>query len=44
MIRLIKVLFALLVLGFLGLVAFAYLGDMAPVQTDVTQPVTLNAD
>ena len=44
MMRLIKFLFFLGLLGFLGLVGFAYLGDLQPPQTDVTQPVTLDAE
>jgi hypothetical protein len=42
--RLIKLVFVLAVLGFIGLVGYAYLGDLSPVQQDVTQPVTLDAD
>ncbi|MCA3519294.1 MAG: hypothetical protein IOC87_03765 [Rhodobacter sp.] len=34
----------LVVLGVIGLAGYAYLGDMTPPQTPVTQPVTLNAD
>ncbi len=33
----------LLVLGAIGLVGYAYLGDLTPVQSDVVQPVTLDA-
>lgn len=44
MMRLIKALFALAILGFAGLAGYAYLGDMAPAQTEVRQPVVLNAD
>lgn len=42
--RIIKALFLLAVLGFIGLTGFAYLGDLGPQQVDVTKPVTLNAD
>lgn len=42
--RLIKLVFVLVVLGFIGLVSYAYLGDLSPVQRDITQPVTLDAD
>jgi len=42
--RIIKALLTLAVLGFIGLVGYAYLGDMTPPQTAVTQPVTLNVD
>jgi hypothetical protein len=33
----------LLVLGAIGLVGYAYLGDLTPAQRDVVQPVTLDA-
>lgn len=39
--RLFKLLLLLVVTGFVALVGFAYLGDLSPVQTRVTQPVTL---
>lgn len=42
--RIIKALAALAVLGLLGLVGYAYLGNMAPVQSQVTQPVVLNGN
>lgn len=44
MMRLIKALFALAILGFAGLAGYAYLGDLSPVQTEIRQPVVLNAD
>lgn len=44
MMRLIKFLLFLAVIGFLGLIGFAYLGDLSPAQSDVTQPVTLDAN
>lgn len=47
--RIIKWLVYLLVLGGLALVAYAYIGpyfgaDFSPPQTEVRQPVTLDAD
>jgi hypothetical protein len=42
--RVIKILLFLLLIGFIGLVGFAYLGNLAPVQSEVTQPVTLDAN
>jgi hypothetical protein len=42
--RILKAGLTLAVLGFIGLVGYAYLGDMTPPQTQVTQPVMLNAD
>lgn len=42
--RIIKALLFLAVLGFIGLTGYAYLGDLAPQPTDITQPVTLNVD
>ncbi|MDP4031619.1 MAG: hypothetical protein Q8P60_01985 [Pseudorhodobacter sp.] len=42
--RIIKLLLGLAVLGFLGLTGYAYLGNLAPTQTQVTQPVTLDAN
>lgn len=42
--RLVKLLLLLLLVGFAALVAYAYLGDFAPVPATVTQPVTLDAD
>ncbi len=42
--RLLKGIIVLLVLGFAALTAFAYLGDLAPDQTEVRQPVTLDLD
>jgi predicted small integral membrane protein len=42
--RLLKALLVLAILAFLGLVAYAYLGNLAPVQSQVTQPVTLDAN
>lgn len=39
-----KAVLMLLVLGFIGLVGFAYFGDMTPETRDVSQPVTLDVD
>ncbi|WP_255569778.1 hypothetical protein [Actibacterium sp. 188UL27-1] len=44
MIRLLKLLFFLLLLGFVGLVGFAYLGDLSPQIENVKEPVTLDVD
>ena len=44
MMRLIKVVFVLLTLGLVGLSGYAYLADLSPVQSEVRQPVMLNAD
>lgn len=44
MMRLIKVLFAFALLGLAGLSGYAYLGDLSPAQTEIRQPVVLNAD
>ncbi len=42
--RLIKAVLVLVVLGFAGLVGYAYLADLAPDSAEVKVPVTLNAD
>ena len=42
--RIITAAVTLAVLGFIGLAGYAYLGDMTPPQTPMTQPVTLNVD
>jgi predicted negative regulator of RcsB-dependent stress response len=42
--RILKALFVLAVLGLAGLTGYAYFGNMAPEQTEITQPVTLDAD
>ncbi len=39
-----KLIGILLILGIIGLIGFAYLGDLTPDQKDVRQPVQLNAD
>jgi hypothetical protein len=43
MFRLLKVLFFLAIIGGIGLVGFAYLGDMAPAVERITAPVTFDA-
>jgi hypothetical protein len=42
--RIIKALVVLVILGFIGLTGYAYLGDLSPVQGEVKKPVVLNAD
>lgn len=42
--RIIKALLLLVILDFVGLTVYAYLGDLTPVQGEVTKPVVLNAD
>lgn len=42
--QLIKLLFVLAILGALALIGYAYLADLSPAQTQMTVPVTLNAD
>jgi len=39
-----KGLLLLLVIGFVGLVGFAYLADLSPDQAETRQPVTLNVE
>jgi len=39
-----KLLLFLAVSGFVGLVGFAYLGDLTPDQTELRAPVTLDVD
>ena len=39
-----KTIGVLLVLGAIGLTGYAYLGDLSPDQSDVVQPVTLDAE
>jgi hypothetical protein len=41
--RLFKVLLVLLVMAFVALAGFAYLGDLAPERVEVQEPVTLDA-
>lgn len=42
--RLIKAVFVLAILGFAGLAGYAYLADLSPASSEVTQPVTLDVD
>jgi hypothetical protein len=42
--RMVKLVFVLVVFGFIGLTGYAYLADLAPDQGQITVPVTLNAD
>lgn len=42
--RLIKALLLLAIVGFLALVAYAYLGNIAPEQGQVTKPVVLDGN
>ncbi len=41
---LLKLLAVLVVIGALGITGFGYLGDLSPDQSDVSEPVILNAD
>jgi hypothetical protein len=41
--RLVKLVILLAFIGFIGLTAYAYFGDLSPEQREVTQPVNLNA-
>jgi hypothetical protein len=38
-----KLIAILLILGLIGLAGYAYLGDLTPEQSDVVQPVILDA-
>ena len=42
--RIIKAIILLGLLGFIGLTGYAYLGDMAPEQAPVNEPVVLDAN
>lgn len=42
--RVISLVLVLVVLGFVGLVGYAYLVDLAPAAVEVKVPVTLNVD
>ena len=44
MITILKFIVILLILGGIGLVGYAYLGDLRPTQTDVVAPVMLDAN
>jgi hypothetical protein len=41
--RVIKVVVVLVILGFIGLTIYAYLGNLTPMQREVTKPVVLDA-
>ena len=40
--KVIRFLLILIIIGFLGLLGYSYLGDLSAPQTEVTVPVTLN--
>lgn len=42
--RLLKLLFTLVLLAFLGLVGYAYLGDMSPRPVEMNEAVTLDVN
>ncbi len=42
--RILKGLFFLILLGFIGLVAYAYLGDLAPDQSEIREPVQIDVN
>jgi len=42
--RLFKLVLFLIVIGALGLVGYAYLGDLSPDQDEVTEPVEFDAE
>jgi len=42
--RIIKVLLFLVLLGFIGLVGYAYLGDLSPGQSELRAPVKLDVN
>lgn len=42
--RILKVLLFLLVLGFVGLTGYAYLGDLRPSQSETRESITLDVD
>ncbi|MDR7126590.1 hypothetical protein [Pseudotabrizicola sp. 4114] len=42
--RILKAMIVLGIVGFAALTGYAYLADLSPGQTEVTVPVTLNAD
>jgi len=44
MVTILKFIAILLILGTIGLVGYAYLGDLSPQQTDVVTPVQLDAN
>lgn len=42
MLRILKVIFILAAMGFVGLAGYAYLGDMTPERSEVRTPVELD--
>lgn len=44
MVRILKILFVLALLGFAGLTGYAYLGDMTPDRVEKSEPVELNVN
>ncbi|MGV6813225.1 MAG: hypothetical protein ACWA47_13330 [Brevirhabdus sp.] len=44
MFRIIKGLFLLAILAFIGLTGFAFLGDLSPHKAEITQDVEINVD
>ncbi|KKK67899.1 hypothetical protein LCGC14_2949480, partial [marine sediment metagenome] len=42
MFRILKLLFFLLIIGFIALIGYAYLGDLSPDRSEVVEPVTLD--
>ncbi|WP_264177056.1 hypothetical protein [Gemmobacter serpentinus] len=42
--RIIKLVLVLVVLGFIGLTGYAYLGDLQPPQAQVTKPVAVDGN
>ena len=44
MLRIAKLLVILLILGFIGLLGYAYLGDLTPEQKEIRKPVVLDAE
>ncbi|TCO69802.1 hypothetical protein [Rhodovulum euryhalinum] len=44
MVRLLKALIFLVIVGFIGLVGFAYLGDLTPEQSEMRESLTLDVD
>ena len=44
MLRLLRILFVLAVMIGAAMVGYAYLGDLSPDQSDVSQPVTLDGN
>ena len=44
MARVIKLVLALVMLGFIALTGYAYMADLTPASSEVTVPVTLDAE